>query len=132
MDLIERQEAAIDALDVLCEEHRYKIPGKMETYSQYNEAWQDALDRAEGAIFNLPSAQRWIPCSERLPGVGKDVMVCYDFKGHRSVLIGVLYSDEKFHGYDDEYLTPEGRKYRKAVAWMPLPEPYRERRPDDE
>lgn len=55
-DLISRQ-AAIDALDVLCQEHRYKIPGKGETYSQYNEAWQDALGRAEGAIGNLPSAQ---------------------------------------------------------------------------
>jgi len=52
-----RRQAAIDALDVLCQEHRYKIPGKRETYSQYNEAWQDALDRAEGAIFNLPPAQ---------------------------------------------------------------------------
>ena len=64
-DLISRQ-AAIDALDVLCQEHRYRIPGKRETYSQYNEAWQDALDRAEGAIGNLPSAQpeqQWIPCS---------------------------------------------------------------------
>ena len=56
MDLISRKDA-IDALDVLCQEYRYKIPGKRETYSQYNEAWQDALDRAEGAIFNLPSAQ---------------------------------------------------------------------------
>ena len=55
-DVIYRQ-AAIDALDVLCQEHRYKIPGKGETYSQYNEAWQDALDRAEGAICNLPSAE---------------------------------------------------------------------------
>ena len=55
-DTISRQ-AAIDALDVLCQEHRYKIPGKQETYSQYNEAWQDALDRAEGAIGNLPPAQ---------------------------------------------------------------------------
>jgi predicted protein tyrosine phosphatase len=42
---------------VLCQEHRYRIPGKRETYSQYNEAWQDALGRAEGAIGNLPSAQ---------------------------------------------------------------------------
>lgn len=55
-DCISRQ-MAIDALDVLCQEHRYKIPGKRETYSQYNEAWQDALDRAEGAIGNLPPAQ---------------------------------------------------------------------------
>lgn len=56
MPLIDKQ-AAIDALDVLCQEHRYRIPGKRETYSEYNEAWQDALDRAEGAIGNLPSAQ---------------------------------------------------------------------------
>lgn len=55
-DLISRQ-AAIDALDVLCQEHRYRIPGKRETYSQYNEAWQDALDRAEGSIGNLPSVE---------------------------------------------------------------------------
>lgn len=55
-DTISRQ-AAVDAIDVLCQEHRYRIPGKRETYSQYNEAWQDALDRAEGAIGNLPSAQ---------------------------------------------------------------------------
>lgn len=54
-DVIYRQDA-IDALDVLCQEHRYKKPGIRETYSQYNEAWQDALDRAEGAIFSLPSA----------------------------------------------------------------------------
>ena len=56
MDLISRQ-AAIEALDVLCQEHRYRIPGKVETYSQYNEAWQDALGRAEGVIGNLPSAE---------------------------------------------------------------------------
>ena len=55
-DLISRQ-AVIDVLDVLCQEHMYGIPGKAETYSSYNEAWQDALDRAEGAIFNLPSAK---------------------------------------------------------------------------
>lgn len=55
-DLIERQ-AAIDAIDVLCQEHRYRIPGKAETYGQYNEAWQDALGRAEGVICDLPSAE---------------------------------------------------------------------------
>lgn len=56
-DELIRRKDAIDALDVLCQEHRYKIPGKRETYSQYNEAWQDALGRAEGAIGNLPSSQ---------------------------------------------------------------------------
>ena len=111
-DLISRQ-AAIDAIDVLCQEHRYRIPGKSETYSQYNEAWQDALDRAEGAIGNLPSSQsepHWIPCSERLPDQNGKYLVV-----GRQKAINIL----KFDG---------GRWYGKwgVVAWMPLPEPYRE------
>ena len=35
------------------------------------------------------------------------------------------YFSDGFVGYDDEYLTTEGRKYRKAVAWLPKPEPYK-------
>ena len=55
-DLISRQ-AAIDALEKVAELYPWKVPGNRDSYSQYNEAWQDALDRAEGAIGNLPSAQ---------------------------------------------------------------------------
>ena len=65
----------------------------------------------------------WIPVSEKKPEVGSEVLVCFDFKGKRSVYISHFYGDGDFHGLDDEYLTAEGRKYRKAVAWMPLPTP---------
>ena len=64
-DLIDRQ-AAIDALEKVAELYPWKVPGNRNSYSQYNEAWQDALGRAEGVIGNLPSAQperirgRWI------------------------------------------------------------------------
>ena len=91
------------------------------------ESIEDLMASGEMEDILLPSAQpeqRWIPCSKRLPEVYKDVLICWDFKGNREVLIGNMYSDGTFHGYDDEYLTPEGRKYRKAVAWMPLPESY--------
>lgn len=70
-------------------------------------------------------ASRWIPTSKRLPEIGSEVLVCYDFKGSRSVYISNFYGDDKFHGLDDEYLTSEGRKYRKVVAWQLLPEPYK-------
>lgn len=91
-------------------------------------AWDGTSPLGDKVLENVPSAQpeqRWIPCSERLPEVYKDVLICWDFKGNREVLIGNMYSDGTFHGYDDEYLTHNGRKYRKAVAWMPLPEPWR-------
>lgn len=124
-DLISRA-AAIDAL-------QKEIDKGIPPFDDVMGSIRCGVRLARNIIEDLPSAlgykheksaQQWIPCSERLPEVGKDVMVCYDFKGHRSVLIGVLYGDEKFHGYDAEYLTPEGCKYRKAVAWMPLPEPW--------
>ena len=120
-DLISRQ-AAIDAIEHITSSMSVCI-NTDECHGMKRMQRQAVIELA-----NLPSEQRWIPCSERLPDVGKEVLVCYDFKGYRSVLAGTLYGDEKFHGYEDEYLTPEGRLRRKAVAWMPLPEPYAERR----
>lgn len=98
-----------------------------------NDNWE--FERAIGltvaleCISDAPTIepeQRWIPCSERLPSEGEYVLVT-----------------EKWHGYVrmwrlqyiDNEPTWEVNGYNididEAVAWMPLPEPYREEDDDE-
>lgn len=128
--LIKRQ-AAIDALDVLCQEHRYKIPGKRETYSQYNEAWQDALDRAECAIGSLPSAQpergRWVPCSERLPDK-EGMYLCTVGANYRNPREMIYAPDSVVNNEDSNtWRSTDGHRVFNwfVIAWKPMPEPYK-------
>ena len=67
-----------------------------------------SLEDAEYTIERLPSAQQWIPCSERLPDQNGKYLVV-----GRQKAINIL----KFDG---------GRWYGKwgVVAWMPLPDCY--------
>lgn len=82
------------------------------------EAYED-LD-AEWIIKRLPSAQQWIPCTERLPEEGQEVL--FSTKTG-TVQIG-KYSDRgclnSWFSYCDKC-----RAWNNVVnAWMPLPEPY--------
>ena len=82
----------------------------------------------------LPSAQpRWIPCEERLPEEQDEYLVTWVTKlhtGKRLVGIGIFEYDLS----EDNWLFDD---YMKAyvdvtvTAWMPLPEPYAERKEDE-
>ena len=78
-------------------------------------------------IEALPPAQQWIPCSERLP------------HGSCSDLVNVSIHDDSgdtpfdytscgWVTTDGEYWIVDNEINNHVIAWMPLPEPYTERR----
>lgn len=79
---------------------------------------------AEHAINRLPQyfpenvaeETRWIPCSERLPEDNTDVIICF----YNGEVIGMRYLGNGIFQGVYEHTT------KAIVAWMPLPEPYKE------
>lgn len=104
----------------------------------------DALKKAAERLKELPPAQpeqRWIPCSERLPEVhesGNSFSGIY-MESVPVLVYGICEGEEnaQFHvvTYCDDL---DGNTYWSTeldaftitgvIAWMPLPEPYKERR----
>lgn len=85
---------------------------------KWREYRNDNIDMAIEIIQSLPPAQpkpQWIPVSERLPDK-PNMYTVTDSKG--DVVRFVFYDNENSRTY-----------WRRCVrAWMPLPEPYTERR----
>ena len=79
------------------------------------------LDDSIKAIENMPSAQQWIPCSERLPNYDEEVLVDY----HGKIKLASLTKNDEEYPW---YFTANrfNAKLETVKAWMPLPEPYRE------
>lgn len=106
-DLIDR-EAAVDAI-------YHHLPSVSRT-------------RARTMLHEVPSAQpeqRWILISERLPEEYEYVLLCDREPGpdegtsYSRMAVGWL-EDGQIHCWDDRAVREE------FVAWMPLPEPYKE------
>ena len=102
--------------------------------------WRDAFDDKEDNMYILmqsvieeiqsqPPADKWIPCSERLPE--KNGIYIIDDCRHGNHWIhtaGFIKAREVWcenHGvcYDDYYGRYDDQE--KIIAWMPLPEPYK-------
>ena len=125
-DCISRQ-AAIDALGerpMVWVESDYELGAR----NQYD---ADVL-----ALETVPSAQpeqQWIPCGERLPERGEDVLVTRDYDGRkdnnkscRYVEVASCYGEDDditWSSFSDEYKMHPKNHY--VVAWMPLPKPWK-------
>jgi len=106
--LIERQ-AAIDALG--------ERPIVWSDNDDYTLGARNQYDMDRLAIETVPSAQRWIPCSERLPEDGRVVLWCNE---HGSVFTTAITAR-----FDNSWAVGKRHRSSRMVAWMPLPEPWK-------
>lgn len=133
-DLISRQ----DAIDVL---NKLDVSDGVGISSIACDVQKSAIS----AIQHLPSAQRWIPCSERLPEFDTKVLAWVEnkdpegrFNSH-GVYTATLRDKIPQHdpegkrnfwgipGYDSEWSVWSWSYFTEpdVKAWMPLPEPWR-------
>lgn len=118
IDTINRQ-AAIDA--ILAQSNIDSVRGLYEYTQEYPTAkWEKGLLDAIDAVIDIdevPSEQqRWIPCSEQLPEDGTWNI----FSDGENISV------ERYKMDAIDHFFPQGRwfSFDKAIAWMPLPEPY--------
>lgn len=70
-------------------------------------------------LKNVPSAQQWIPVSERLPD--EDASVLASIKNHSfEVAVGEI--DGEVFWIVDGFIPLDD-----VIAWMPIPEPFKEK-----
>lgn len=85
--------------------------------------WVGLAKTIENKINALPSVQQWIPCSERFPSEGENVLLCDTRFGN--VAIGRLIRYNTGCCWEVDHWDCDIEDWQ---AWMPLPEPYKERR----
>lgn len=83
----------------------------IDAYGLDPERLRDVTDR-------MPSAQQWIPCSEKLPEKSGLYLVTTPFD--RLEPVHSRYFNER-----GEYSFWSGHPMNEVVAWMPLPTPYK-------
>ena len=111
-DLLERIGKLIGYIDFL----RNTSQGKKKSLNLLEKVVKGELEeiRAEGENFVKPKTGEWVPVTERLPENGGRYLVSYS-----SGYVATAY-------YYELGLKWNSATTERIIAWMPLPEPYKE------
>ena len=104
-------------------EHPYRIPGNYDSYSQYNEAWQDAIDRVRARLeefFQEKDNDGWVTVEDRLPEESGYYRVTVKNKE-----LGDITEETAWFAYVDDYDMNESEwielyEYEEVIAWREL------------
>ena len=124
-----------------------------ELWRETNDHWyEETYSMAIEALEQMPSADvpQWIPCSERLPEDIRPVIVTWkntDPASYYQYIVGkhftgtACYKNGKWYWYSSttedmlaEYGRYDSEEFDEAIeciAWMPLPEPFKEGEQND-
>lgn len=134
----------IDA-DELMEEIKKMIqpmstPDGAGMYDMEINAYDEAIVDIMRTINKQPTVNEWIPCSDRLPEdydnrfymctvenhEDDPPMFCQYEEEYGFGFWNDIYDEHTLGFVDSEFKTNEELGYEKVIAWMPLPDPYKE------
>lgn len=115
-------------------EHPYKVPGNYDSYSQYNEAWSDAIYRVRARLENFfkeKDNDGWVTVEDRMPEESGYYRVTV-----RNKELGDITEETAWFAYVDDYDMDESEwrelyEYEEVIAWREL-SPYNPERSNDE
>ena len=81
--------------------------------------------RIIGLIDSQPQADKWIPCSERLPEPNEDVLVYTNYGEMRVFCLEMRIIEGNFGRYVWKDLYGYWQELEIVEAWQPLPQPYK-------
>lgn len=121
-------------LEEIKAEHPYKVPGNYDSYSQYNEAWSDAIDRVRARLeefFQEKDNDGWVTVEDRTPEESGYYRVTVKNKE-----LGDITEETAWFAYVDDYDMDESEwrelyEYEEVIAWRELA-PYNPERSNDE
>lgn len=108
-DLIERKDA-INEIE--------KLKSKLDTKWLQDICMRNGLIYAQRCVMSLPTVNRWIPCSEKLPEIGTDVLIFFPYWKDNPIQVASLMSDGLGWDICGEFNPAMDR----VTHWMPLPE----------